>query len=117
MPTNMTISKYPEYPCLRICSVVDTKIDIDWICTWSDLLIQPETKNTAQRRKNKYIAQRRDNQIHPTRREIKTNKYVKITIIYYNEKETQFGGMILGQNWLKITPLQWTMKKKREYGC
>jgi hypothetical protein len=29
-------------------------------------------------------------------REIKTNKYVKITLIYYNEKEKQFGGMILG---------------------
>ena len=33
------------------------------------------------------------------RREIKTSKYVKITLIYYNnEKEKQFGGMILGQN-------------------
>ena len=31
------------------------------------------------------------------RREIKTNKYVKITLIYYNEKKKQFGGMILGQ--------------------
>ena len=39
----MTILKCPEYPCLRICSVDDTKVDIDWICTRSDLLIQPET--------------------------------------------------------------------------
>jgi hypothetical protein len=39
---------------------------------------------------------------------------VKITLIYYNnEKEKQFGEMILGQNWPKITPLQWTKKKKK----
>jgi hypothetical protein len=30
------------------------------------------------------------------KREIKTNNYVKITLIYYNEKEKQFRGMILG---------------------
>jgi hypothetical protein len=48
--------------------------------------------NIVQRRKNKNAAQRRD------QREIKTNKYVKISLIYYNEKEKQLGGMILGQN-------------------
>ena len=39
----MTILKSLEYPCLQICSVDDTKVDIDWICTRSDLLLQPET--------------------------------------------------------------------------
>jgi uncharacterized protein (DUF1684 family) len=32
------------------------------------------------------------------RQEIKTNKYVKITRIYYYEKEKQFRGGISGQN-------------------
>jgi hypothetical protein len=42
---------------------------------------------------------------------------VKITLIYYNnEKEKQFGEMILGQNWPKITHLQWTKKKKKSSG-
>jgi hypothetical protein len=31
---------------------------------------------------------------------------VKITLIYYNEKEKQFEGMILSQNQPKITHLQ-----------
>jgi hypothetical protein len=56
--------------------------------------------NIVQRRKNKNAAQRRD------QRKIKTNKYVKISLIYYNEKEKQFGRMILGQNLAKITLLQ-----------
>jgi hypothetical protein len=38
---------------------------------------------------------------------------VKITLIYYDKKEKQFGGMIFGQNWPKITHLQWTKKKKK----
>nr|ADD09569.1 cysteine protease [Trifolium repens] len=39
----MTILKCLEYPCIQICSIDDTKVDIDWICTRSDLLLQPET--------------------------------------------------------------------------
>jgi hypothetical protein len=39
----MTILKYLEYPYLQICSVDDTKVDIDWICTRSGLVLQPET--------------------------------------------------------------------------
>jgi hypothetical protein len=43
--------------------------------------------NTTQRRKNKYTPQRRDNQIHRTKMGNQNNKYMKITHIYYNEKE------------------------------
>ena len=39
----MTILKSLEYPCLQICSVDDTKVDINWICTRSDLLLQLKT--------------------------------------------------------------------------
>jgi hypothetical protein len=43
MHTNMTILKCPEYSCLLVCNVDDIKIEIDWICTRSELLIKPET--------------------------------------------------------------------------
>jgi hypothetical protein len=32
------------YICLRICSVDDIKVDIDWIRAGSEQLLQPETK-------------------------------------------------------------------------
>jgi hypothetical protein len=54
--------------------------------------------NTTQRRENKYIAQRQDNQIHHTNTENQNHKYVKITPIYYNEKEKQFGIFVLKKN-------------------
>jgi hypothetical protein len=62
--------------------------------------------NTAQRRENKIHRTKTEQQNTPhedgtikytvRRRKIKTNKYVKITLI--NDKEKQFGGVILGQN-------------------
>jgi hypothetical protein len=80
--------KCPKYSCPRICSVDDTKVDIDWICTRSKLILPPETNEhcTKTRKQNtphkdettKYTIQRK---------KIKTNKYVKITLINYNEKE------------------------------
>ncbi|AES87715.1 SCF ubiquitin ligase, SKP1 component [Medicago truncatula] len=42
--TNMTIFMSPEYSCLRICNVDDTKvIVIDRISTQSKLIFQPES--------------------------------------------------------------------------
>ena len=41
MPTNMTIFKFPEYSCIRICNVDGAKV-IDWICTCS----KTRNKNT-----------------------------------------------------------------------
>jgi hypothetical protein len=40
MPTNMTLLKCLEYPYFWICSVDDTKVDIDCICIRSELLLQ-----------------------------------------------------------------------------
>jgi hypothetical protein len=48
--------------------------------------------NTAQKRENKYTVQRQ-------------NKQICENHSYYNEKEKQLGGKILGQNRPKITPL------------
>jgi hypothetical protein len=42
MLTNMTILKCTKYPCFRIFSVDDMKVDIDWICTRTELLLQSE---------------------------------------------------------------------------
>jgi hypothetical protein len=39
----MAILKCTKYSCLRICSVDNTKVDIDWICTRSKLILQSET--------------------------------------------------------------------------
>jgi len=42
--TNMTILKYVEYSCLRICNVDGAKvIVIDRICTFSKLIFHPES--------------------------------------------------------------------------
>jgi hypothetical protein len=43
MFTRMTIFNCPKYLCLRICSVDDTKVDIDWMRTKSENLLQPQT--------------------------------------------------------------------------
>jgi hypothetical protein len=58
--------------------------------------------NTAQRRENKIQRTKTKQQNTPhkdgttknivQRREIKTKKYVKITLIYYNEKENKLEG-------------------------
>jgi len=68
--TNMTIFKSPEYSCLQIWNVDDVKvIVIDWICTCSKLIFQPELNK--QRTKT-------GNQKHTAhRREIKTNRVVQ----------------------------------------
>jgi hypothetical protein len=92
MFTNMTILKCLEYPCCWICSFDDIKVDIDWICTRLELFLQPEINEHRIKTENKYTVQRQDNQI---QRKIKINKYVKITLIHYNEKEKQIGRMIL----------------------
>jgi hypothetical protein len=57
--------------------------------------------NTAQRQNNKIHLTKTGQQNTPhedetikytvRKREIKTKKYVKITLIYYNDKEKQFG--------------------------
>jgi len=52
MPTNMTIFKPPKYSCCRICNVGDAKV-IDWICTWSKLIFQPESNKHRIKTKNK----------------------------------------------------------------
>jgi len=68
MPTNITISKSPEYSCLRICNVDDAKV-IDRICTCSKLIFQPESnKHRTKTGNQKHTAQRW---------EIKTNKVVQ----------------------------------------
>jgi len=75
MPTNMTnitILKSPEYSCLRICNIDDAKvIVIDWICTYSKLIFQPESnKHRTKTGNQKHTAQRW---------EIKTNRVVSET--------------------------------------
>ena len=66
---NMTIFKSPEYSCLRICNVDDTKvIVIDGICTCSKLIFQYESnKHRTKAGNQKHTAQRR---------EIKTSRVV-----------------------------------------
>jgi len=68
--TNMTILKYLEYSCLRICNVDGAKvIVIDRICTFSKLIFQPESNKHRTKTGNKK---------HTTqRREIKTNRVVQ----------------------------------------
>ncbi|AES64089.1 cysteine protease, putative [Medicago truncatula] len=57
----MTIFMSPEYLCLRICNVDDTKV-IDRICTCSKLIFQPESnKHRTKTRNQKHTAQRREN--------------------------------------------------------
>jgi hypothetical protein len=43
MATNITILKCSQYSCLRICNIDDTKVDINWISTRLELLLQLET--------------------------------------------------------------------------
>ncbi|KEH36997.1 cysteine protease, putative [Medicago truncatula] len=66
----MTIFMSLEYSCLRICNVDDAKIIvIDWICTCSKLIFQPESnKHRTKTGNQKHTAQRR---------EIKTNRVVQ----------------------------------------
>jgi len=65
MPTNMTIFKSPEYSCLRIWNIYDTKV-IYRIYTCSKLIFQPESNKQCTKTENKkHTAQRR---------KIKTNK-------------------------------------------
>ncbi|KEH25253.1 cysteine protease, putative [Medicago truncatula] len=68
--TNMTIFKSPKYSCLRICNFDDAKvIVIDWVCTYSKLIFQPEpNKHCTKTGNKKHTAQRR---------EIKTNVVVQ----------------------------------------
>ena len=68
--TNMTISKSPEYLCLRIYNVDDAEvIVISRICTCFKLIFQPESnKHRTKTGNQKHTAQRR---------EIKTNRVVQ----------------------------------------
>ncbi|AES86349.1 cysteine protease, putative [Medicago truncatula] len=79
----MTIFISSEYSCLRICNVVDAKvIVIDWICTCSKLIFQPESnKHRTKTGNKKHTAQRR---------EIKTNRVVQRKRNHKNKrKETE----------------------------
>lgn len=67
MSTNMTIFKPLKYSCFQICNFNDTKI-IDWICTWSNLIFQPES--------NKYRTNTRNKKHTAQIRKIKINKAV-----------------------------------------
>jgi hypothetical protein len=92
----MIILKCPEYLCLRICSVDDTKVDVDWIYTRSKLILQPETNEHRTKKENKIHRKKTRQQNTPhedettkhtvRRREIKTKKYVKIILFYYKKK-------------------------------
>jgi hypothetical protein len=56
-PTNMTIFKSLEYSCLQICNVDDAKV-IDWICTSSNLIFQPESNKHQTKTYGKSKSQR-----------------------------------------------------------
>ena len=100
-PTHMTIFKSPEYSCLRIFNVNDTKV-MDWICTGSKLIWQYEpNKYLNKTRKTNNAAQRR----RTTQRHTKTTKSQKkneidVKITYFNkrEREKRVRGVNLGQN-------------------
>jgi hypothetical protein len=69
----MTILKCLEYPSIQICSVDDTKVNINWICTRSELVLQSKTNEHAIKQNTpyvdgitKYTVQRRDNKIRRT---------------------------------------------------
>jgi len=68
MLINMTIFKYLEYSCIRICNIDDDKV-INWMCIFSKLTVQ----HKSNKQRSKTI-----NQIHTAqRRKIKTNKVVQ----------------------------------------
>jgi len=96
MPTNMTIPKSSKYSCLRICNVDNAKI-INWICTCSELIFQPESnkhrtktgnqKHTVQKReiKTNWIVHSQQNHKNKWK---KTEKYVETTYLIRIEGKT-----------------------------
>jgi len=67
--TNMTIFKSMEYSCIRICNIDDAKvIVIDWICTCSKLIFQPESnKHRTKTGNKKHTALKREIKTHRTK--------------------------------------------------
>jgi hypothetical protein len=127
MPTNMTnmnIFKSPEYSCLRICNIDDSKvIVIDRICTCSKLIFQPESnkhrtktrnqKHTAQDRKSKQTESFRDDEI--TKTNERKQKICEITYsISIEWKEKQLGGVIFGSKLTLNHPSDKKKKKKKK---
>jgi hypothetical protein len=50
----MTILNCPEYSCLQMFSVDDTKV-VDLTCTWSILIFQPKTNERCTKMKKQNI--------------------------------------------------------------
>jgi len=83
MPTNMTILKSLDYPCLWIYNIDDTNV-IDRICTCSKLIFQPESnKHRTKMGKQKHTAQKR---------EIKTESCKDDKITKINRKKLKICG-------------------------
>ncbi|AES74571.1 hypothetical protein MTR_6g008520 [Medicago truncatula] len=98
--TNMTIFKYLEYSCLRICNVDNAKvIVIDRICTCSKLIFQPESnKHCTKTGNKKQIESFRDDEI--TKTNERKQKICEITYSIMTEgKTTQRVDF-----WVKIDP-------------
>ena len=83
----MTILKCLECPCLQICSVDDTKVDIGWICTWSDLILQPETNEHRTKTGQQNTPHRGG-----TTNNTKPKQYVINHTYLITRKKKQFGG-------------------------
>ena len=86
----MIIFNSPKYSCLRICNVDDAKATVnDRICTYSNLIFQPESnKHRTKTGNQKHTAQRREIKIKQSRSETtksqkqtkENGKYVKSLI-------------------------------------
>jgi len=96
----MTIFKSPEYLCLRICNVDDSKI-IDLICTRLKLIWQSESKKYLNETiKINNVAQRRwtkQSRTKTTKSRKKNEIDVKITYFNKREIEKRVRKVILGQ--------------------
>jgi hypothetical protein len=102
MPTNRTLLKCQEYPCLRICSADDTKVDIDWICTRSKPLLQPET-NEHRTKTGK--------QLH--RIKIKQTNMWKSHLVIITRKKNNLEGWFQGKIDLK-SPLFYRLRRRKK---
>jgi len=70
MTTDMTIFKSLKYSCPRICNIDNVKI-IDWICTCSKLIFQPES--------NKHYIKTENQKTHDTNMRNQNKQGAKMT--------------------------------------
>ena len=109
--TNMTILKSPEYSCLQMCNVDDSKvIVIDRICTFSKLIFQPESNKHRTKMGNQNKQSRSETT--KSQKQTKENrKYVK-SLIQLGYKEKQLRGVVIFGS--KLTLNHPSDKKKKK---